>query len=694
MKKFSWLVIIALLLNPFAVLADIASPVSEVIVQYTHSDDIAVVPTKPGESLAALITKLERDPRVEFAEPNYKRTVTALPNDTYIGAQWYLDTVDAPEAWDLATGTSDIVIAVIDTGVLYTHEDLAANMWDGSACVDENGAPLGGCVHGYDFAGNDTDPTPDLTDPVGYHGTHVAGIAAATWGNNIGVAGVAPRAKIMALRFDLDVASEVRAIDFARQNGAKIINASYTGLNYSQAEYEAIKRFTDAGGIFVAAAGNEANNNEELPLYPANLELPTLLTVAATNESDQLASFSNFGGTHVDLGAPGTNIASTYTGPGFMYAYADGTSMASPLVAGAAAYLWSIAPSLSATQVHDFLTTYGDPLAALSGKTSTGKRINLYESLVAQTAFVTPDVAVLQGLPAATSSTTTLMVYVADVDTYRYALDAGEFGSTTATTTPITATLTEGPHTLSVIGADRYGNWQHIASSTSHTWTIALPAPATTTASSTDTATTTEQLLPDTGTTTNAATSTPPADGSGQAEQASSTPPTIEQPTQEPAPTPAPPASGGGGGGGGGSSAPPPSGGGGGPISGGGSGGGSVYVPPFAQVATTTATSSSTQATTTPPTASTTPLSSGDIVNGAVLGASTYRFTKYLVAGSRGVEVTELQNLLARLGFFKTEATGYFGAVTKKSVLAYQKANKISQVGTVGPLTRASLNRL
>lgn len=371
-------------------------------------ENIAIVRPE-RRSIREAIASLNNDPRVEYAEPNFRRDVTAIPtNDTHRGLLWGFDNtgsnlsaytisgtpdadIDLPEAWAISQGTADVVVAIIDTGVYYTHPDLTSSMWEGTSCRDENGNPIGGCMHGYDFADNDKDPLPAATEESSWHGTHVAGTVGATSNNGIGVTGVTPHVKIMALRFGLDVASEVRAIDFARHNGAKIINASYSGSGFSQAEYDAIKRFTDGGGIFVAAAGNaqqgkSATNNDVQPLYPASHQIPNSIAVAATDENDQLASFSNYGVSSVDIASPGTNIASTYFeyvhgALRYTYAFADGTSMASPMTAGVLALLLSYNPSLSASQAAGILLASGDSLSSLSGKVLSGKRTNAARAL-------------------------------------------------------------------------------------------------------------------------------------------------------------------------------------------------------------------------------------------------------------------------------------------------------------------------
>ncbi len=285
---------------------------------------------KDGKSVEQKITELKKDPNVEYAEPNYIRNLAIIgnisSNDTHKNNLWGLDNIgqvvnsvsgtndadiDAPEAWAVNEGTNaSAIVAVIDTGVAYKHPDLFANMWDGTNCKDDTGVFLGGCNHGYDYEDNDKTPLPTTSS----HGTHIAGTIAAVKNNSKGIIGVAPNAKIMAIKSDLDVASIIKSIDFAIQNGAKIINASFGGTTFSQSEYDAIGRFRTAGGIFVAAAGNQSTNNESAHFYPSDYDLDNIISVAATDQDDALASFSNYGAASVDLGAPGKNIYSTVSG--------------------------------------------------------------------------------------------------------------------------------------------------------------------------------------------------------------------------------------------------------------------------------------------------------------------------------------------------------------------------------------------
>jgi len=330
------------------------------------------------------------DPDVEYAEPNYYRYTTLTPNDPSFNLLWGLHNtgqssgtpdadIDAPEAWDITTGSSVIVIAVVDTGVDYSHPDLSDNMWSNTGETPDNGIDDDGNgyvddVRGWDFIGNDKDPM-DLHG----HGTHVTGIAAAEGDNSIGITGVCWTARIMPLKF-LDangygtVADEISAIDYAIGNGAHIINASFGSDTYSQSEYNAISRANSEGILFIAAVGNDTLNNDASPFYPASYNLPNIITVAATDQDDNLTWFSNYGPTTVDVGAPGINIYST--SPGMNYQYMHGTSVAAPHVAGLAALIWGYNSSLTHNEIKGIILNGVDIKPTLSGKTFTGGRIN------------------------------------------------------------------------------------------------------------------------------------------------------------------------------------------------------------------------------------------------------------------------------------------------------------------------------
>ena len=283
-----------------------------------------------GWSVEQGVEFYRRNPNVEYAEPNYLRYAKATtPNDPSFSNLWGLNNtgqtvngtsgtadadLNAPEAWDITTGSDTLVIAVLDSGVDYNHPDLAANIWSNPGETAGNGLDDDGNgyiddVRGWDFFDDDNDPMDGH-----YHGSHVTGTIAARGNNGAGITGVCWRAKIMSLKvgnlFGTNIASVAAAIDYAWRNGAKIMNASIGGPNYSQTEYDALSSANSAGVLFVTAAGNESTNNDSTPSYPASYSLPNIVSVAATDQNDSLTSFSNFGAGTVHVAAPGTNVYS------------------------------------------------------------------------------------------------------------------------------------------------------------------------------------------------------------------------------------------------------------------------------------------------------------------------------------------------------------------------------------------------
>lgn len=287
-----------------------------------RESNIALFTITDASSVEEKIDELEAHPSVESVQPNFIYTPTEITtNDSSRELLWGLDNtgqnvngifgtqdtdVDAPEAWAINEGTNaSVIVAVIDTGVAYNHPDLQANMWDGSNCKNENGQTIpGGCNHGYDYEENDVTPLPSYSS----HGTHIAGTIAAVKNNTKGITGIAPSAKIMALKTSLTTGEIVKSIQFATHNDAQIINASWVGSFEDPLLKSAIAEFP---GLFVAAAGNTATDNEASHIYPSDFDLPNIISVAATDQIDDLAYFSNYGATSVDVGAPGVNILST-----------------------------------------------------------------------------------------------------------------------------------------------------------------------------------------------------------------------------------------------------------------------------------------------------------------------------------------------------------------------------------------------
>jgi subtilisin family serine protease len=277
--------------------------------------NISVLKIKDGKSVTQKIAELKNNPNIEYAEPNYiYRLQSEEPNDFYWNDLWGLEKINILNAWGINEGTNEaVLVAVIDDGVAYEHPDLINNMWNGLDCLDEEGEEMGGCIHGYDYLNNDKDPMPS-----GYHGTHVAGTIGAQKDNEIGIAGVAPHIEIMALKTGgrdgtLFGDAILKSISFAENNGARVINASFGGSGFSQSMKNAIESFGEEGGLFIAAAGNNGSDNNDNPIYPASYNLDNIISVAATNQNDELAWFSNYGKNSVHVGAPGVNILSTFS---------------------------------------------------------------------------------------------------------------------------------------------------------------------------------------------------------------------------------------------------------------------------------------------------------------------------------------------------------------------------------------------
>lgn len=317
---------------------------------------------------------------VQYAEPDYIVHATVVPNDPRWGDLWGMTNIKAPQAWDTFTGDANFVVADIDTGIDRTHPDLAANMWTNPGeiagnNIDDDGNGYIDDVYGWDWAYGDNDPS-DLNG----HGSHTSGTVGAVGNNGVGVVGVNWNVKIMALKFLNDSGSgstsnAISALNYAVNKGVKVSNNSWGGGGFSQALYDAIENSKSVGHLFIAAAGNNGTNNDTTAFYPANYTNDNLISVAAIDINDNKASFSNYGATTVDLGAPGVNIVSTT--PNNTYSSYSGTSMATPHVAGAAALLYGLNPTWTYAQVRDRILSTARPIAALSGKTVTGGTLDL-----------------------------------------------------------------------------------------------------------------------------------------------------------------------------------------------------------------------------------------------------------------------------------------------------------------------------
>lgn len=409
------------------------------------------------------------------------------PDDTHFALQWPLARIAATQAWSAHPGGAPVVVAVVDTGVDTGHPDLQGALWTNPGeipgnGVDDDGNGLVDDTAGWDFAGDDRtvydDPDEDL------HGTHVAGTIAAVRDNARGVAGVAANARVMPVKFlrgeaGGTVSDGIAAIRYAIDNGARVINASWGTSSPSPALCDAVAEAVAAGAVVVAAAGNSGTDNDAAPRWPASCPSSGVVSVAATTSADELAAFSNRGATSVDLGAPGQSVLSTVPQDG--YAYLSGTSMAAPHVAGAAAAVLGLDPGLAPWQVRAAITGGGDPLPALAGATSSGRRLNLAGALAAATAGVGPDAtppdpfgvgAPADGTVTAAARPTFSWSPASDAQSgvvgYRLVVGGATAATALAGTTSATpaAALPEGQLSWHVVATDAGGNARAGASRT------------------------------------------------------------------------------------------------------------------------------------------------------------------------------------------------------------------------------------
>ena len=369
------------------------------------SGDLLLVESKLGTLEA--IERLKNMPEVEYAEPNWIYQHAATSNDTYFtnGSLWGMGANNnafgsgANTAWAAGkTGSNTVYIGIIDEGYMYTHEDLAPNAGVNPGEIANNGVDDDGNgyvddVYGWDFAGNNNSVFDGTADD---HGTHVAGTIGGVGGNGKGVAGVVWNVKLLSAKFlgsrGGTTANAIKAVDYftdlKNSQGLNIVatNNSWGGGGYSQALKDAIDRANAAGILFIAAAGNSGTNNDATASYPSGYTSDNVIAVASITSTGALSSFSQYGATTVDIGAPGSGIWSTVpkaSGKGKTatigsgYASYNGTSMATPHVTGAAALYASENPGASAAQIKAAILGSAIPTSTLEGKTATGGRLNV-----------------------------------------------------------------------------------------------------------------------------------------------------------------------------------------------------------------------------------------------------------------------------------------------------------------------------
>jgi subtilisin family serine protease len=366
--------------------------------------DLVLIRHQPDFTPEQARKKLESDPSVEFVEPNWIYTHQAISDDTYYlnGSLWGMYGGDtspanqfgsgAVEAWAGGnTNCGEVWVGIIDEGYMYTHEDLAANAGKNPGeipgnKVDDDGNGYVDDVYGWDFDGNNNTVYDGSQDD---HGTHVAGTIGAVGGNGKGVAGICWNVKLINAKFlgrrGGTTANAIKAVDYMtdlKQRGINLVatNNSWGGGGYSQGLYDAIDRANAEGILFVAAAGNGGSdgvgdNNDATPHYPSSYANENIISVAAITNTGAISSFSNYGATSVDIGAPGSGIYSTL--PGNSYGSYSGTSMATPHVTGAAALYKAANPSADAAAIKSAILSAAVPTSSLAGKTVTGGRLNV-----------------------------------------------------------------------------------------------------------------------------------------------------------------------------------------------------------------------------------------------------------------------------------------------------------------------------
>lgn len=355
----------------------------------------------PGQKLLDRIAALQDSGLFAYVEPDYIVSASLEPNDAAFqdGRLWGLRNtgqaggvagadINAVRAWDLSTGSTNVIVAVIDTGIRYTHQDLAAQMWHNPLetpgnGIDDDGNGFVDDVYGINAINNSGNPFDDND-----HGTHCAGTIGAAANDGNPHVGVSWKVQLMACKFlgaeGFGALSDaITCIDYASVNGAKILNNSWGGGGFSQALRDSIAAAGGRGALFVAAAGNSGQNTDLNPAYPASYDLDNIVSVAALDRSDRLASFSNYGLTSVDVGAPGVEIFSSTAASDSSYASFQGTSMACPHVAGVAALVLAYHPGAPLTELKERLLSTATPVAALAGRSVTGGRVNAYLSMIA-----------------------------------------------------------------------------------------------------------------------------------------------------------------------------------------------------------------------------------------------------------------------------------------------------------------------
>ncbi|WP_213349086.1 S8 family serine peptidase, partial [Candidatus Vampirococcus lugosii] len=359
-----------------------------------------------AKSTEELMKELSKEPGVKHVQPNFIYEIDDITKDIPdYDKLWGMDFIKWPKGIDIYNSEmqdpNKILVGVLDTGIDYNHPEFEGQMWNGDDCVDRNGEYMGDCIYGYDFASNQKDQ-----NDVHGHGTHVSGTIAGSlnsFGSNGGIVGVNPYAQIMSLKVCNDngtcpTSGIIRGINFAKENGAKVLNASLgyqSNCYFDELFYNTIKDFGDNGGVFIASAGNNSSDNDQTFFTPAGFGsdfqcgensiegLDNVISVASLKKDKGLSSFSNFGDKTVHIGAPGSSIYSSK--PGNKYGNMSGTSMASPHIAGVVSLIWSFATEKTYSEIFDLIKNNGQELDSLDTKTIRGVVPDLEATLLSMT---------------------------------------------------------------------------------------------------------------------------------------------------------------------------------------------------------------------------------------------------------------------------------------------------------------------
>ncbi len=391
---------------------------------------------------------------IRYTDMDFIAHASVVPNDTSFGNLWGMHNtgqaggtvdadIDAPEAWDMHTGSATVKVGVIDTGIDHTHPDLAANMWTNpneiaGNGIDDDGNGFIDDTLGWDFVNNDNNAMDDQ-----YHGTHCAGTIGGAGNNGQGVAGVCWTVSLIPLKFlnsggSGAISDAAEAVAYGTSIGVHLTSNSWGGGGYNQAFKDALDASHAAGILFVAAAGNSNSNNDLGGFYPSNYDSPCVVAVASTTRTDDKSSFSSYGLTTVDLGAPGSEIYSAQ--PAGLYQNLSGTSMATPHVSGACALLKAFKPSLTHLEIKDVIMASVDVTPAMTGITVTGGRLNVHKALLMlDDLTVSPSVILAAKGPAGGPFTPTLQTYTL---------------TNTDATTPLSWTAAPGASWISISPAE------------------------------------------------------------------------------------------------------------------------------------------------------------------------------------------------------------------------------------------------